>query len=297
VAYGHHLAGHTAQADATYADTLQRLRALGRAETPEAVTFLNNWGIASYAAGDVPRARASYDEALAIAARLAPDAALPFYLLRNRGLALLDLAQHDAALADFRRAQAEARASGNPMNAAFSGLGIALVLLDRGEHAAAQLALAEARSGFGPNLPSDSMPAVTMQQFEARAALLAGRADEARLGFGRVIDFFDSRGMQVAPVVGALRGRAEAHRQMGTLDAAAADLERALVIARRLQGDKPYSSHVGRTLAAMQKVLAARGRAAQARRVAAEATQALEQALGAEHPETRQTRAAAAPPP
>jgi tetratricopeptide (TPR) repeat protein len=120
VAYGHHLAGHTAQADATYAETLQRLRALGRAETPEAVTFLNNWGIASYAAGDVPRARASYDEALAIAARLAPDTALPFYLLRNRGLALLDLAQHDAALADFRRAQAEARASGNPMNAAFS---------------------------------------------------------------------------------------------------------------------------------------------------------------------------------
>jgi tetratricopeptide (TPR) repeat protein len=297
VAYGHHLAGHTAQADATYADTLQRLRALGRADTPEAVTFLNNWGIASYAAGDVPRARASYDEALAIAARLAPNAPLPFYLLRNRGLALVDLAQHDAALADLRRAQAEARASGNPMNAAFAGAGIAWALLDRGEYAAAQLAMADARAGFGPKLPPDSMPAVTMQQFDARAALLAGRADQARLGFGRVIDFFDSRGMQVAPVVSALRGRAEAQRQMGALDAATADLERGLAIARRLQGDKPYSSHVGRTLAAMQPVLVARGRAEAARRAAAEAAQALEQALGAEHPETRQARAAAAPPP
>ena len=90
---------------------------------------------------------------------------------------------------------------------------------------------------------------------------------------------------------------AEARRQLGEIDAAAADLDLALLIARRLQGDKPYSSHVGRTLAALQKVLVARGQAAQARRVAAEATQALEQALGAEHPETRQTRAAATPPP
>lgn len=297
VAYGHHLAGHTARADATYADTLQRLHALGRAETPEAVTFLNNWGIASYAAGDVPRARASYDEALAVAARLAPDAPLPFYLLRNRGLALIDLAQHEAALADLRRAQAEARASGNPMNAAFAGTGIALALLDRGEHAAAQHAMAEARAGFGPQLAPDSMAAVTMQQFDARAALLTGQADAARAGFSRVIHFFDSRGMQVAPVVSALRGRAEAQRQLGALDAATADLERALAIARRPQGDKPYSSHVGRTLAAMAPLLAARGRAAEARRVAAEAAQALEQALGAAHPETRRARAAAGPPP
>ncbi|MFO1326698.1 MAG: serine/threonine-protein kinase [Rubrivivax sp.] len=296
VAYGHYLAGHTAQADATYAETMKRLRALGRGDTPEAVTFLNNWGIASFAAGDIPRAHATYDEALAIAGRLAPQAPLPFYLLRNRALALLDLARHDAALADLRRAHADALAGGNPMNAGIAGIGIAQVQLERGERDAAHQTLDEARRLFGPQLPPDSMPAVTLKQFAAREALLAGRAAEARDGFTRVIDFFESRGMRVAPVVTALRSRADALRQLGDLGAAAADLDRALTLARTLQGDKPYSSHVGRTLAGLYPVLLAQGRTDEARRTAAQAAAALERALGADHPDTRRAREAASAP-
>jgi len=296
VAYGHHLSGHTAQADAAFAQTIAQFRALGRGDTPVVVTFLNNWGIASFAAGDIPRARASYDEALAIAARLAPNAPPPFYLLRNRAVAELDLAQHASALADFRRVQADALAGGNPMNAAFAGVGIALALLESGERDAALQAVAEARRGFGATLPPDSMPAIAIQQFQAREALRAGRLAEARDRYGQVIAFFDARGMQVAPVVAALRNRADAQLRSGAPDAAAADLARALALAQRLQGDKPYSSHVGRTLAALQRLQLARGQGDEARRTAAAAAEHLARALGADHPDTRQALAAAAPP-
>jgi hypothetical protein len=76
------------------------------------------------------------------------------------------------------------------------------------------------------------------------------------------------------------------------MPAAAADLQRALAIARKLQGDKPYSSHTGRTLAALQRLQSGRGQTDQARRSAELAAEQLRRALGAEHPETKQALAA-----
>jgi len=295
VAYGHHLAGHTAQADAAFAQAIARFRALGRGDIPIVVTFLNNWGIASYAAGDIPRARASYDEAMAIAERLAPDAAPPFYLLRNRAMAELDLAHHDAALADFKRLIATSQDRGDALSAAHGKMGVALTLLDRGDSAEARRITAEMREALGARLAPDSVLGVTSRQFDARADLHDGRLAQAREGFSGVIAFFDARSMQVAPVVNALRGRAEAHLREGSLDAAAVDLDRALTIARRLQGDKPYSSHVGRALAGLQSLQQARGQVDEARRTAVQAAEYLTHALGAEHPETRKALAGVSP--
>lgn len=296
VAYGHHLAGQPAEADALFAQTLARMRALGRGDTPEMVTFLNNRGIAAFASGDVQRARDSYDEALAVAAHLAPDAPPPFYLLRNRAVAELELAQHDAALADFQRALADAQAQGNPMNAGLAALGVAMTQLERGERGAARRAAADARRAFGPALASDGMPAIALQQFGAREALADGRLDEAEAGATRIVAFFDGRHMEVAPLVSALRLRAEARWRGGRMEDAEADLARALPIARRLAGNQPASSLVARTLWAQQRLLAARGRAADARRAAVPAAEALALALGPTHPDTRAARALAAPP-
>lgn len=293
VAYGHYLSGHTVQADATYAQTIERFRALGRGDTPIVVTILNNWGIASFAAGDIPRAYAAYNEAIGIAQRLAPERAPPYYLQRNRAIAELDLARHDAAMADLERARATAEADGNAMDVAGAQLGMALVLLERGEVGPAKALAAQVRERLGAALPADSMPAVTLLQLDARAALLEGRWADARERFSAVVDFFDRRGMQVAPVVSALRHRAEAHLREGTPDAAAADLKRALALARRLQGDKPYSSHTGRTLAALQRLQSARGQGDEARRSATQAAEHLGRALGTGHPETKEALAAA----
>jgi len=293
VAYGHYLSGHTAQADAIYAKAIERFRSLGRGDTPIVVTLLNNWGIASFAAGDIPRAHAVYDEAIGIAQRLAPERAPPFYLQRNRALAEIDLGRHDTAMADLERGRAAAEADGHAMNAAMAQISMALIHLDRGQTAAAKALLSQVRQRLAPGPPADSMPGVGLLQLDARVAQAEGHWAEARERWGAVINFFDRRGMQVGPVVSALRLRAEAHRHAGALDAAAADLERALALARKLQGDKPYSSHTGRTLAALHRLQIARGYTDQARRSAEQAALQLGSALGAEHPETKQALAAA----
>lgn len=202
----------------------------------------------------------------------------------------MTLARYDAALADLRRAHELASAAALHAIAAASLAAMATCAREQGDVTAAASLLAEARAPIGRTLPADSVAAVTIGLAEARVALLDGRWAEARAAYDRVIDFFDARRMRVGPVVTALRGRAQVHLNDGALDRAAADLDRALKLARELQGNKPYSSHVGLTLAQWQRLHEARGEPAQAKAAATEAAVHLMQALGDAHPETRRMR-------
>jgi serine/threonine-protein kinase len=292
LAYSHYLFGNAAEADRTYALAVDRFRAAGRGDGPLVVTLLNNWGIASFAAGDVRRAFASYDDALSIATRLTAEGELPAYLLANRGLANLTLARYDAAIADFRRAHAQAVAAGNGASIASSLAGMAAAHREKGDPVRAAALLAEARGLIGKSVPAGSVPTISIKQTEARIALLDGRSSEARAAYDEIIEFFDARSMRVGPVVTALRGRAETHLHDGVLDRAATDLDRALKMARALQGDKSYSSHVGLSLAVLHRLQLARGDVDNARRTATEAVVHLTGALGEDHPETRRAQLA-----
>jgi hypothetical protein len=132
-------------------------------------------------------------------------------------------------------------------------------------------------------------------QFGAQAELTSYAARAMR---GIVIDHIRARmtdkrgnGQDALPYETAAELRtmpdreAEAHRaaRLGegaciAPDAAVTDLARALALAQRLQSDKPYSSHVGRTLAALQRLQLARGQGDEARRMAAAATEHLARA-------------------
>ena len=292
LAYSHYLFGNAAEADRTYALAVDRFRAAGRGDSAFVVTLLNNWGIASFAAGDVRRAFASYDDALSIATRSTAEGALPSYLLANRGLANLALARYDAAIADFRRAHAQGVAAGNSASIATSLAGMAAAHREKGDPARAAALLAEARGLIGKSVPAGSVATITIKQTEARIALLDGRSSEARAAYDEIIEFFDARSMRVGPVVRALRGRAETHLHDGDLDRAATDLDRALKMARALQGDTSYSSHVGLSLAVLHRLQLARGDVDNARRTATEAVVHLTGALGEDHPETRRARLA-----
>jgi tetratricopeptide (TPR) repeat protein len=292
LAYSHYLFGNAADADRTYALAVDRFRAAGRGDGPSVVILLNNWGIASFAAGDVQRAFASYDDALRIATRLTAEGEPPVYLLANRGIANATLARYDAAIADFRRAHAQAVATGNSASIASSLAGMAAAYREKGDPVRAAALLSEARGLIGKSVPAGSVPTISIKQIEARVALLDGRWSEARAAYDEIIEFFDARNMRVGPVVTALRGRAEAHLHDGALDRAATDLDRALKMARALQGDKPYSSHVGLSLAVLHRLQLARGDVDNARRTATEAVVHLTGALGEDHPEARRTRLA-----
>ncbi|MBK1715753.1 tetratricopeptide repeat protein, partial [Rubrivivax gelatinosus] len=297
VAFGHHLNGRPAEADAAFALAIERLRAFGRGDTPVVVTLLNNRGIAAFAAGDVRHADRAYTEALQLAERLAPGAWPPSYLLHNRALVAFDLGRLDEAEQGMQRALAAAEAADNRENATGAQIKLALVLLERGDVAGARRLRDAVVLRLGQNAPTDTMAAISLRQFALREALAQGRWQDARAGADELIAFFDRRGMPVGPVVKFLRQRAEAGSALGDFDGAASDLARALALARRLQGDLPASSHVGRVLAAYQRLHAARGDADAARAVAVEAGRQLAAALGPDHPEAVAMLAAGAAPP
>jgi serine/threonine protein kinase len=286
IAYAHYLSGNTAEADRYYAEALDQYATLGRADSPATFALRNNWGIAAFAAGDNQRALVNYEEALAIARRRGPEEDVPVYLLSNRALALASLARHEEALAAFDVAESAGRRHNNVASITHARVNRAGTHLLMGNIAASERDLAETERLFGHAIPDDSVPAVTISYLRGRIALARGHLDDAIERLSAVIDFFDSRQMAVAPVTRALTARAEAHAQRNDLDGARTDVNRAIQIARNLQGAQPHSSLTGLGLLQSAEIELLAGERETAIQAATEAGTHLEATLGAEHPDT-----------
>ena len=122
---------------------------------------------------------------------------------------------------------------------------------------------------------------------QARIDSAHGRFPEAIAGLTKIVEFYDGRGMAVAPLVRALNFRAEAQLGKSDADAAMADARRALEISRRLQGDKPWSSLTGQSLLTIARIQENRGDHEAARVAAKEALPHLRETLSPEHPDAR----------
>ncbi|HEY0939776.1 MAG TPA: serine/threonine-protein kinase [Steroidobacter sp.] len=291
IAYGHYLSGNTAEADRYYAEALARYAAIGRAESPATFSLRNNWGIASFAAGDNRRALENYDEALSIASKRALHGELPTYLLSNRALALASLARYDEAIEAFDAAFAAATRNNNMASVTHSLVNRAGTYLLRGDIERAERELAVVDRDYGAMIPADSVPAVSILHIKGRLAAARGELPTALAHQSAVIDFFDQRGMAVAPVARALNARADLHVKLGDIESARADVERALSICRKLQGSKRYSSLTGLALLQLADVEKAAGVEAAAVAKAGEAAQHLVETLGDSHPDTVRAKA------
>jgi hypothetical protein len=102
-----------------------------------------------------------------------------------------------------------------------------------------------------------------------------------------MVEFYDGRGMAVAPLVRALNFRADAQLGKGDAGAALADARRALEISRRLQGGKQWSSHTGLSLLTIARIQESRGDHEAARAAANEALPHLRETLSPEHPDAQ----------
>ena len=286
IAYAYYLSGRTAEADRYYQDALNRYTQLGRAEGPATFTIRNNWGIASFAAGDNQRALENYDEALRIAKRRDPNAEPPVYLLTNRALALASLARHPEAMQAFDVAIGVAVKTNNVaahLHALVNRAGTYLLV---GDVDRADRELAAVEKQFGSMIPPDSVPAVTIRYLKGRLAAAHGDLPQALSQLTTTIDFFDQRGMAVAPVTRALNARADAHLKNGDIVAARTDARRALEMSRKLQDEKPHSSLTGQSLLQLAEVESVAQAKDAARSAAREAFENLVATLGATHPDT-----------
>jgi tetratricopeptide (TPR) repeat protein len=283
----HYLAGENGAAERYYAQAMDQLKKLGRADSPGAFFLRNNWGAASIASGDPLRALEQYDEALRIATERSIGGEPPPYLLLNRASALAALARYEEALPAFQVALDAADKSSNAAVRIGSLAYRANTYLLMGDVDRAEWEIAVIAPEIGAAVPADSVPAMTLLSVQARVAATRGRLPEAITGFTKVIEFFDGREMTVAPLVRALIGRGEAQLQAGNTGAATADAERALQVSRKLQGDKPYSSLTGMSLLLSSRIHETRVDHAAARAKAAEAAPHLNETLGPEHPDSR----------
>jgi serine/threonine-protein kinase len=292
-AQAEYLSGHTAAADRYYAESLATLEGIGRGESASALAVLTGWGNASGITGDYRRALELYDEALRMASRRAIGGQAPPYLLQNRALVLTALGRYAEALPAYDLAIEAANRTGNKLVRMRSIVSRASTYVFMGDVARAERELARVSSEVGRAMPRDSMPAIAILQIQARIAAARGRVAEALAGYSATIDFYDSRHIAVGQLTRSLTLRADAYLQQGSEREALADAQRAVRIARVIQGDKRYSAFTGLALLALARVEQARGEPAASRAAAQEAVPHLSAILGDQHAETIQARAAA----
>jgi serine/threonine protein kinase len=290
LAYAYYLSGRTAEADRHYADALDRFTRLGRRESPATFSLRNNWGIASYAAGDNLRALENYDEALRIARIRDPESDPPVYLLANRALALASLARYEDALREFEVALVASERANNLASVLHTLANRAGTYLLMGDvyRAAREIETIEAR--YGAMLAPDSVPGITIAYLKGRLELARARPALALTALNASVAFFEERKMFVAPLTRALNSRSEAHLRLGDVAKAEADARRAVEISRRLQDAKAFSSLTGASLLQAAEVALAKGAAEDARRMALEAASHLDATLGEAHPDAQRAR-------
>jgi tetratricopeptide (TPR) repeat protein len=88
-------------------------------------------------------------------------------------------------------------------------------------------------------------------------------------------------------VANAYRQRGELEAQQGERDRAQADARKALEIAERLQGGKPFSVDTGLGYLTLGRILRESGDAQSARTALQSAAKHLANSVGAEHPDTQ----------
>jgi len=287
IAAAHYLAGRNGEAERFYAQALAKMTEIGRGESPSVFFLRNNWGLASNSAGDTRRALEQYDEALRIAVQRSIGGEPPPYLLVNRASALSSLARYPEALDAYRVAiESATRAGHEGMRVGALAYRSGTYLL-MGDVHRAETELADIAPLVGKSVPADSVPTMLIMQVQARIDSAHGRFPEAIAGLTKIVEFYDGRGMAVAPLVRALNFRADAQLGKGDADAAMADARRALEISRRLQGDKPWSSLTGQSLLTIARIQENRGDHEAARVAAKEALPHLRETLSPEHPDAR----------
>jgi tetratricopeptide (TPR) repeat protein len=290
IAAAHYLAGRNDLAESFYAQSLDRLTKMGRGESPGVFFLRNNWGAASMASGDVLRALEQYDEAIRIATERSIGGEPPPYLLLNRASALSALARYDEALKAYEVALASAVKTGNEIVRIGTLAYRANTYLMMGEVDRAERELAVITPEIGKSVPADSVPAMVILQAQARLDGARGRYADAVAGYTRVIEFFDGRKMTVAPLARALIARGEVRLEAGQVDAAMEDAQRALEVAKSLQGDKPHSSYTGQALLLVAQLRERLGDHAAAKEAAETALPNLLNTLGDEHPACQSAR-------
>ena len=285
--------GRAAEAEHQYRDATGALDQAGRADTGLAMSLHNNWGIARLYAGDVLGALSRFEHARTVA-RGEDGGPVPQYLQFNIANALSLLHRHDEAGAMLQALQQESRRRGSPSTEIAALNGLAAIALQRGQSAEARPLLDAASAMLAArNAPATDPPALSHQRLLAEQALMAGRTGEALERVDSVLETLAKNGVRIGRLSNALVLRSRIQAAAGRPDAAMSDGERALDIARQVQGELRFSNFTGDAWLNLARLHRAAGRSEPMRAAAREAAAHLAATLGDTHPDVAAARALA----
>jgi eukaryotic-like serine/threonine-protein kinase len=284
VAYALMLSNRLAEADAEFAAAMDAYRAVGGGSSPGTIAILNNWALLSRNVGDLKRALAVVDEAIAIASRGDERNTVPPYLAVNRAGALQALGRLEEAGPAVARAL-DIAATVKSDVARFHALVVdAGVQNDRRDFAGAERAIAAAEQ-LTRQLQAGTFDAPGLALRRAELAILRGQPVAAREVLDPLIETFRERQVQNQHAATARRLRAETLAQEGDLVAALRDADEAVAMAQALQGGRPQSLRTGQGLLLRARIRQQAGDGVAARADADRATVHLAAMLHDGHPD------------
>ena len=289
LAFAHHLMGKNRDADRHYQQAFDRLTALGRQHSHYSQLMLVDWALVRYAMGDFKRGVEMFDQALGLARRVQGNAPVQTAIVANRAFGLEQLGRYAEALTAYEDAHTGAQASGFPAGMVYALVGQASVRIAIGDLAGAAKSLSRAAS-MASELPEAHAVRIRHAMVQAQLQVARGESSTAMEAFSRVIALMTSNQLVHPALANAYRQRAELEAARGDSDSARNDAQRALDLARTLQGGNEYSDLTGRAWLTLGGILREAGEndAADAALASAEAN--LLHTLGADHADVKLVR-------
>jgi eukaryotic-like serine/threonine-protein kinase len=288
LAESYRVAGDFVKADHAFAAAYAQLKGLGRDDTQQAGTLLNNWGIALDQMGQPLRAEPLLRKAIDISRDDDAGSGVSPMLLTNYARVLSNLDRGDEAARYVDRAYAEAQRTGNDFVADMALALQVVIRRNRGDLDGAERAIDEVVPRLRNALPPEHYFFAFV--LSERSLIAAARHDNAtalELANRAVVELTarNSGNPLAVPIV--LVRRSKLDLEMGRRIEAEADAARALELEGSLiRGGQP-SSLLGRTYLALAGAQVANGKHDDAQRSFAAAAEQLRETLGPDHADTR----------
>jgi serine/threonine protein kinase len=289
MASGYRLLGRAGEADTAYGQAIEMLRQTNKADSLEASTIWNNWGMTADMTGQDSLAAERYRRALDDEEKLLGPDAVSATTLNNLARKSVRLDRLDEAWVFSDRALRRFQEAGSPREIALAELAQSEVRLAQGRIDEAQTLLAAAREQLGDKAATNQSPAPALLFQQARLDRVAGNPGAALAALDEIDRRVRANQTTTENPVShylRLRERAETLLDLGRTAFADADAQQALAAARQLQGAAPASSYTGLALLTLARVQQAQGDARAARDSARAAEAQLAPSIGASHPET-----------
>jgi serine/threonine-protein kinase len=283
LALGYDMRGDTAGAEDAFTDAWNQLHRVGRDDSNEAATLLNNWALARSSTDIL----GGFDlQARAIAVMETGDTAeaVPAAFRANYGRFLNRLARYKEARSVYERARAEARQHENVLTVGTTSLGLARACRSLGDLPCAREALREADPALRSSLPAYHGFIAELSAERGLLAAASGDPEAARRLLTEAAGIFEKSSERYTSQIETLLGLARLELQAGRLEEADRWARRGLDLAERFRGRVSRSAWVGLSEASLAEIELARASEAEARRLFTESLNQMRPTLGDSHP-------------